>query len=144
MESNPQWTPSCPICETFVAGIYRLYEKENHKKPKEKWIAREPASSAEIDEDGISWTFEFRDSAGFLQFLMTERCLWCCVLKSVWGKFKYTDLDILMLTRTINVNFCCTRNRNIEGVLGNIVSLKPEGDGGLATVHIRDERSHQY
>lgn len=157
MESHPQWTPSCPICETFVAGIYRLYEKKNHKKPDvktvpdpkvrhtvaktlaraKKWIARELARSPEVDEDDMSWTFEFRDSGGLHRLLETEGCLWCYILKSAWG-------HLVRETRTIHVKFQCTRNQKVEGILGDIVSLQATGYvEGVATIHIRDERSHQ-
>ena len=165
MESSPQWTPSCSICETFVAGIYHLYEDSELKKSEAKtqsnskvrdtlaeelagvpqWMARYTSGDApEINQDSISWIFEC-ENRKFLRLVNSaKRCHWRFVLDCVWRKCSYLFGDTSDQMKTIQIDFNCVRDQKVEGALGDIVLLKTKGWKGYAKIHVQNRQLCQY
>ena len=113
--NDDRLTPYCPVCETFVAGLIRLFDTRIESYPPTR----------------IRWAFWDKEPELKRLAESSTRCQWCSLLDHAWNRRNSTGRR----TGMIEISFKFIRNQQTQGLLGDIVTLRSDDSDLRATFY---------
>ena len=113
--NHDRLTPCCPVCETFVTGLIKVFRTRT--------VVLRPTR--------ITWGFEDKEPQLKRLAESSTQCQWCSILDYAWDRRRSAGRR----TGKIKVTFTFVTNQQEQGLLGDIVTLSPELSNHRATFH---------